>query len=84
MMQQLIVAVIVAAASIYVVRYLIQSVKGILTATSKTGCTTGCGKCEFSAKSSGSKTSSTASNLISLSDIRVLHSQNSPSSKKSD
>ena len=80
MIQQLIVAVIVAAAGIYVVRYLFQSVKGILTATSKTGCATGCGKCEYSAKSPGSP----KSELISLSDIRVLHSSASSPSKKSD
>lgn len=80
MIQQLIVAVIVAAAGIYVVRYLFQSVKGILNATSKTGCATGCGKCEYSAKSAGSS----KSELISLSDIRVLHSSASSTSKKSD
>ncbi len=80
MIQQLIVAVIVAAAGIYVVRYVVQSVKGILTANSKTGCATGCGKCEYSAKSSDFP----KSDLISLSDIRVLRPSNSGSPKKSD
>ena len=71
MWQQITVYLIVAAAAVYLGRYLFDSVSAIIR--SRSGCGEGCSKCAFAAKSpvparkNGPKT---LTNIIPLSDIR--------------
>lgn len=73
MWQQIIVYVCVAAAALYLGRYIVDGVRSIVNARS--GCGEGCAKCAFAEpaqKRSGGTAGSPAGSVIPLSDIRTL------------
>lgn len=70
--QQIIVFLIIAAASVYLGRYVWQSVRALVSG--KEGCATGCGKCAYAPKNLDGKPISRPSgpNIIPLGEVRSL------------